>query len=99
MEVYQLNQQASGIRQDIAQLKDRNTELRRQTEYLQSPEYVERVAREQLGLVRPDDIALVLVSPSVREVPPEAPPVPSKAPSKTLPNWERWWSFFFGDEL
>lgn len=99
MEVYQLNQQASRIRQDVALLKDRNAELRRQVEYLQSPEYVERVAREQLGLVMPGDIPLVLVSPSVNEVPPEPAPSVPKAPPKSLPNWERWWQFLFGEDL
>ena len=97
LEVYQLNQQASQIRSEIAVLKDRNTELRRQIEYLQSPDYVERAAREQLNLVQPGDIPLVLVYPSGKEPPAE----PSRASTPTQPfspaNWQRWWSFFFGE--
>lgn len=97
MEVYQLNQQAAVIRQEIAQLKDRNTELRRQTEYLQSPDYVEKVAREQLNLVRPGDVPLVVVSPVGKETPVEARPAPSQTRPEIFPNWQRWWDFFFGE--
>jgi len=97
MEVYQLNQQASQIRQEITQLKDRNAELRRQAEYLQSPEYVEKAAREQLGLVRPGDIPLVLVYPSGKEPPAEPAAAPPPSRSSPPPNWQRWWSFFFSD--
>lgn len=97
MEVYQLNQQASQIRQEIGQLKDRNAELRRQTEYLQSPEYVEKVAREQLNLVRPGDIPLVLVHSSGKEPTPEPVPTPPEVRTSSHPNWQRWWNFFFGE--
>ncbi|MDO8689183.1 MAG: septum formation initiator family protein [Dehalococcoidia bacterium] len=98
MEVYQLNQQAASIRQDIAQLKDRNAELRRQMEYVQSPEYVEKVAREQLNLVKPDDIPLVLVSPLVKVASGGPSPAPQPArPQDIPPNWKRWWNLFFGD--
>jgi len=98
MEVYQLNQQAASIRQDITQLKERNAELRRQEEYLQSPDYVEKMAREQLNLVRPGDIPLVLVSPSVKETPKQpAPAAPQSRPQQSLPNWQQWWNFFFGE--
>ncbi len=98
LEVYQLNQQAASIRQDIAQLKDRNAELRRQMDYVQSPEFVEKVAREQLNLVKPDDIALVLVSPQVKAAPAAPPPAARPSPPQEAPsNWKRWWNLFFGD--
>lgn len=97
MEVYQLSQQASQIRQDITQLKDRNSELRRQMEYLQSPEYVEKEAREQLNLVQPGDIPLVVVYPPGKQLPPEPSPTPSSLQTGGLPNWQRWWNLFFGE--
>lgn len=97
LEVYQLNQQASQIRQEIAQLKDRNAELRRQMEYLQSPEYVEKVAREQLNLVQPGDTPLVLVYPTGKEPAPQPTPVPAQKQTAPSPNWQRWWGFFFGE--
>lgn len=95
-EIYQLNQQAAGIRQEIGLLKERNAELRRQMDYLQSPEYVEKVAREQLNLVQPGDIPLVVVSPSEQAPSAVMPAQPPQTRPEVLPNWQRWWNYFFG---
>jgi cell division protein FtsB len=48
--------------------------LREQIRLLQQPSYIERVAREQLGLVRPGEIAIVLVPK------PTPDPTPKPAP-------------------
>jgi cell division protein DivIC len=92
LEVYQLRQQAGQIQQEIDRLEARNVELRRQIEYLKSSEYLEKAAREELGLVKEGDVPVVVVSPREKEPPAEAPPRPLAPPT---PNWQRWWDFFF----
>lgn len=56
-----------GLRADIARankelatLQKQNRELAKSVAAMQTPQYVERVAREQLGLVRPDEIKFVV---------------------------------------
>ncbi len=50
------------LRKQIAQLRE---EIR----LLNTPEYIERIAREQLGLIRPGEIAVILVRPTPRPTP------------------------------
>ncbi len=50
-------------------LEQGNGELRREIERLEDPRYLERLARECLGMVRPGEIAFVVVPASGRTAP------------------------------
>lgn len=45
-------------------LRKQNAQLREEIRLLNTPEYIERIAREQLGLIRPGEIAIILVRPT-----------------------------------
>ena len=67
--------------------------------YVQSDEYVEKVAREEFKWSRYGDRLV-----SVKTLPAPTPfptsllqSVPSSEP--TVPQWESWWKVFFGDTL
>jgi len=47
-------------------------QLREEIRLLHTPAYIERQAREQLGLVRPGEIAVILVRPTPAPAPPTA---------------------------
>jgi cell division protein DivIC len=81
IEMVVLRQQAAELRQEIEQLKARNAALREQIAYLQSDAYVEKVAREDLGLVKPGDTPVAVVMPS-----PSATPTPTPTPTPAP-----WW--------
>lgn len=44
------------VNKEIAATQQRTEELRREIEYLKSDAYIEKVAREELGLVKPGEI-------------------------------------------
>ena len=52
---YQALQRLVELESEIKAYEIRNEQLQAQIDRLQSPEYVERVAREELGLVRPGE--------------------------------------------
>lgn len=52
---YQQQRQKQTLEQRLAALKERNDALRKQAQKLQTPEGVEEVARESLGLARPGE--------------------------------------------
>ncbi len=86
---YQLHQDESQVRRDIAQLDRDHAQLVAVRDYLQSDEYIEYTARSILGLVRPGE-TLVVVSSS-QTAPPAATPAPD--PQRTPAS--AWWKDLF----
>ena len=89
---YRLNQEAEGLRAEIASLRSENIQLQQQIEQARTPNAIESIAREQLGLIKPGDHPLVLVD-SGAAAPPAPTPVATPPPR---PVWRQWYEYFFG---
>lgn len=77
----QLSDREDRLRAEIAELEQRYERLEMLREYLGSDEYIEAVAREQLGLVREGENGIVVISSA-----------PSSAPGSDAPEEsELWW--------
>ena len=76
------------------QLTERIAELRSERSHLLTDAEVERIAREELGMVRPGEVAFAVVpgaKPDVNARPATAPGMRA-APPRASPAWyERWW--------
>jgi cell division protein FtsB len=77
---HQLRQEESRLAADISDLNARYERLTALKEYLSTDEYIESVAREQLGLVRPGETGFVAISTQ---------PTPTPAPGAEEPTL--WW--------
>lgn len=94
--------QAADLRRQVDALMAENVRLQNELNYRRSDAYVERLAREQLGLVMPGDHAVDLVGdnlpprsrPATDEVPPATttPPLPAREPPL-----DAWVAYFFRD--
>jgi cell division protein DivIC len=82
---HQLRQQEAQLRTEISDLNDRYEELSALRDYLDSDEYVEAVAREQLGLVRRGEIGIVAIASQ-----------PSPTPHPDATESELWWDILIG---
>jgi cell division protein FtsB len=93
----QLEQYRDTLALEVSQQVVRNAELKQQVEYVESSEYAELVAREQLGYARPGDIVMMPTYPNqtsdsvgtsmtMQEV-----TTTTQLPAQ--PNWQRWWQF------
>ncbi|MFA5889947.1 MAG: septum formation initiator family protein [Actinomycetota bacterium] len=74
---------------------DRQAEMLRQRKFqLRTPEEIERIAREDLGMVRPGEVPFVVIDPS--STPRLGPPVPAPQAAHEDPgdsSWlTRWWA-------
>jgi cell division protein DivIC len=71
-----LRQEENRIQADIADLEARYERLTALRDYLNSDEYIEAIAREELGLVRKGETGFVTIStvPSPTPAPEEEPP-------------------------
>lgn len=77
---HQLREQESQLRSEIRGLQDRYRELTALREYLDSDEYIEAVAREQLGLVRRGETGFIIL-----------PSQPAPTPAPHEPERQLWW--------
>jgi cell division protein FtsB len=95
-----LTRQEEAIRAEVMALREENLRLQRELNFARSDAGVEKVAREQLGLIRPGDTAIQLVGPTGGQAaqaparPAAAPPVP--APNPERPGWLRFLDGLFG---
>lgn len=73
----------------LAKIEAENEALKKRLALSQSPDYIEREAREKLGLTRPGE-SVVLMPPAT-----EAAKLLEELLPKPLPNWRQWWRLFF----
>jgi cell division protein FtsB len=92
LEAYRINQDVDAVRRDIEALRARNIALQAELSSGRMDEDVERIARDELGMVRPGDHPVVLVWPdgSTRRSAEAAEPRPLAEPS-----WRTWLRLFF----
>lgn len=93
LELYALNREAARLQALRRSLQQQNAILREEIKLLQTPRYVEKLAREQLGLVRPGEVAILIIRPPA--APPPPPPGRIQRDSRSLPArlWQallRW---------
>jgi cell division protein FtsL len=91
-DTYQVRREASRLARERDDLRKQNAQLREEIRLLNTPEYIERIAREQLGLVKPGEVAVILVAPSPAPAATDVRPELSK-PVAPLPDpwWTRLW--------
>jgi cell division protein DivIC len=75
LQVYRLEREAARLEQMKRDLETQNALLRDEVKLLHTSQYIEKVAREQLGLVKPGEISLLIV-PAPTDASPPAPPRP-----------------------
>ena len=89
-----LAQEEEALRVEIGELRRENLRLQAELVRVRSDQYVESVAREQLGLIKPGDRAFVLVGPAAPPTPEVQAPPPAARPEKA--GWRRLLEALFG---
>jgi cell division protein FtsB len=86
---HRLNEDEAQLQRDIRTLERQQQELAAIRDYLQSDEYIERVARDMLGWVRPGE-SLVIVSSN-------ASPTPTpEGGAGASDDGRTWWERLYG---
>ncbi|HHT37148.1 MAG TPA: septum formation initiator family protein [Firmicutes bacterium] len=64
MEHHRLRKEIARLTNEIQALELRNAQIREEIEYHRSEEYIEKVAREELGLVKPGETRFIITESS-----------------------------------
>ncbi len=86
LEIYRLEREAAELTRTKQQLQEQRAILHEEIKALHTPAYIERLAREQLGLVKPGEIAVFILHP------PPPPPAPVVAPAEHVSWGARLWA-------
>jgi cell division protein FtsB len=73
----------------LNRLLTENKRLKRSLKDAQSPNFIEKEARDKLGLAKPGDSIVIMQKQA---------PITSTSPqnsTNTLPVWQQWWQLFF----
>lgn len=82
----------------LTALRAENDRLEAEVEMLSTPAEMERLAREQLGVVRPGQTSYVVHIPEGTAAEPERVVIP-ESDLDTTPWWEDFWDFLTGRDL
>ncbi len=70
----------------LVEEQEKNSKLQRDLAKIESPQYIEKQAREKLNLGKPGEYNIIL---------PPITPQPSPTPAEVLTNWEQWVRVFY----
>jgi cell division protein FtsB len=92
LDAYRVNQEVEAVRREIDALRSRNAELLMDLSSGRLDEDIERIARQELGMVRPGEQPVTLIWP-------EGTPKPqtegsNAQPQVAEPNWRTWLRLF-----
>lgn len=76
----------------LEKLRTENTKLKEEVTTSQEQSFIEREARERLGLVKPGEVVVIL--PSEKEASPSAQSLTEVKTPRSI--WQQWVSLFFG---
>lgn len=94
VESYHMARQVEAVRKEVADLRQQNVDLQERIARYRSDTYVEKVAREELNLVRPGDVPVIVIAPTPQPTVAVA-PRSSPTPAASVP---RQWLRHFLDE-
>jgi cell division protein FtsB len=100
LEGYRLQRHNALLRVEIAELQKQQEQLEARLNYVQTPEYVEKVAREQYRWVKEGE-NLVITIFRRRPVVEPTPTPPSRPTTRTMvaqpvSHWPEWWNLLTG---
>ena len=99
---YKLETEIETFEDEINNLADRANQKPSDLKYLQSDEYKDRYAKENLNLLNPGEKLIILPDPDQRvEQGPVVLMTEALSPDSVLnkPNNQQWWEYFFGQTL
>lgn len=87
VELWQRRDVVDVRKRELAKIQAENNTLQDKLKDMGSDAYVERVARDQLGMIKEGETIVMLPEGAVQGR--------ESGEEKNIPNWKKWWSLFF----
>lgn len=87
VELWQRRDVVSVRKQELVKIQAENNTLQDKLKDMGSDAYVERVARDQLGMIKEGETIVMLPEGAIQGR--------GGGEEMNMPNWKKWWSLFF----
>lgn len=77
--------------EDLSRVKQENERLKQELSQAETPEFIERVAREKLGMVKEGETLVLLPKSQITNPNDQT----KEEKEESLSNWKKWWRLFF----
>ncbi|MCX6763514.1 MAG: septum formation initiator family protein [Candidatus Moranbacteria bacterium] len=98
----QIQEEIRKLQEEAQKISRENSAIQEKIAYLESHDYQEKEAKDKLNLQKPDE-KVVVVRKSVSEenrIPVSQEEIAETVPEKpSIPNYQKWWNYFFGKNL
>lgn len=94
---YQVDSYIETFEKENALIEEENRRKNEDYLYFTSDEYIDKIAKQNLGLVNPGEEVIILSSNVPEEELPEEEANGNYAKYAKMTNLEQWWNFFFVD--
>ena len=94
IQLYGSKAEADGLKEEIAALEQENKHLLKNKELVTSDAYIEKIAREELGMSRLGEQPVIILSDIDKSSETEGTNNKTEDPR---PYWRQWWDMFFGN--
>jgi len=94
---WRINQQILNLEKEVTEIEAENQKLSDLIAYFQTQTFKEQEAREKLGLVMEGEKVLVIPEPKGSSDNIVSEMTKEKQKEDNLPNYQKWWNFFFSD--
>lgn len=95
-ESYQIDQHITNFETKNESLRQENLQKMEDFKYYTSPEYIDKIAKENFGLVNPGEEVIILTEGKTISFPEASEALALK--ERTMANWsnpKKWWTFVF----
>lgn len=87
VELWQRREVVGVRKQELTKIKAENVSLQDKLTDMGSDAYLERIARNQLGMIKDGETIIMLPEGAVQGR--------ADGEEKNIPNWKKWWRLFF----
>lgn len=92
----QIKKEIDALKSEAEKISRNNDDLKEKISFFESPEFQEWEAKKKLNFQRPEEnVAMIKPSPSGRAMDASESADAAVEPAKNIPNWKRWWNYFF----
>jgi len=93
---FQIKKEIDAVKAEAEKVSRNNDDLREKITFFESPEFQEWEAKKKLNFQLPEEsVAVIKPSHSSQAVDASEPAEAAAEPAENIPNWKKWWNYFF----